>query len=115
MCPQKLWQQVHGCFRLQQAASNRHAYSYTSCARRSVHFVRAGSTINVKASVRWATGKRLTNRLPKLSLIILLYCSLGYYSVTSVIYYQEHTSCVMKNMYNCEWLCVYVSGIVCRE
>ena len=71
MCPQKLWQQVHGCFRLQQAASNRHAYSYTSCARRSVHFVRAGSTINVKASVRWATGKRLTNRLPKLSLITL--------------------------------------------
>ena len=25
----------------------------------------------VKASVRWATGKRLTNRLPKLSLITL--------------------------------------------
>ena len=26
---------------------------------------------NVKALVRWATGKRLTNRLPKLSLITL--------------------------------------------
>ena len=32
---------------------------------------RDGGYLCVKALVRWATGKRLTNRLPKLSLITL--------------------------------------------
>ena len=44
-----------------------------------------GGCVNVKALVRWATGKWLTNRLPKLSLITTVYHTpVGRFSVLDI-------------------------------
>ena len=47
--------------------------SFVRCKKRVLQIFLAVGTLQplVKALVRWATGKRLTNRLPKLSLITL--------------------------------------------